>query len=839
MTKQHSSVKSVRALAGVFLGLVAAVAFGGHFYYRGQRTAVQERENQTLSAIAGLKAAAAAAWLQERLTEGELLGGNPFLVQAAYRFFETRSSQRADDLLAWMMSLKMRQSYAEVHLLDASGTVRLSTSQGTRELEPQTAAAAAKAIREKGVVTCDLHHHGSGHVQLSVAAPLVFPGRNAVIGAIVLLIDPQQFLYPHIQGWPTPSRTAETSLVRREGDHVLYLNNLRHRKKTALSLSIPLTRREVPAVQAILGRKDGIEGVDYRGIEVLAAARSVPNSSWFVVAKEDAAERYNPLRERAATAVFVAILLLGAAGTALALIWRQREARFYRECYEEESKRRALLDAVFTAQTDGVLVCDSAGEVIRTNPAAGAHFGFDPTGMPISEFVKKLRLEDGVNGNVTWRALQGETKLAVVQAVGDRIYEASAAPMRDGEGRVTGSVTIFRDITQRKRDEAALRTACSELTAIYANAPVMLVLVDAEFRVEKVNDIAARFIGLDVPDVFGFRGCGTTGCLDAQPDPERCGQGSSCQPYPVCTAVSAALRTGRRSEGIEAWLGLQSATEVERRCFLVSAAPVEIGQRRRALVCAQDITELKHAEAALREMVSKLESALAEKTVLLKEVHHRVKNSLAVVSSLLALKADGTTNGEARLVLEDSRRRVHSIALIHEHLYGSDHLNRINFAEYAQRLVQELQSTFVRAPGRVSVAVQADSIELGIDRAVPCALILNELLSNAFKHAFPEDRAGRILVAFQEAEPGYLELAVQDDGIGSPAGVDSRVAKSLGLRIVEILTRQLDGVLRREPCLGTRIVLRFPARYPGSRPGSAPLTSRCADQVGAGIAVDL
>lgn len=811
MIGQHRSGRFLRALAGVFVGLIAAIALGGYLYYRGQRNAVRERENQTLSAIAGLKAAVIAAWLQERLAEGELLSGNPFLAQAARRFLQTPSGQNGDDLRAWLLSLKVRQKYADVHLLDTSGTVRLSTSPGVAELEPQTAAAVSKAIREKSVVTCDLHYHGSHQVQLSVAAPLVLPSSGAAIGAIVLLIDPRQFLYPQLQSWPTPSRTAETSLVRREGDHVLYLNDLRHRKNTAVSLSISLARVEVPAVQAVMGREDGIEGVDYRGIEVLAAARRIPNSSWFVVAKEDAAEIYNPLRERAGTAVLVAILLISAAGTALALLWRQREARFYRQCYEEESKRRALLDAVFAAQTDAVLVCDSRGEVIRTNPAAGAYFGFDPTGMPVSEFLEKSQLGGGLDSSVTWRALRGETILAAEQTAGDRVFETSAAPMRDGEDRIMGSVTISRDITERRRDGAALRTAYSELAAIYANAPVMLLVVDDELRVEKVNDLAARFVGRSPSDVLGRRPDGAIGYPNGQADTESCGKGPSFEQYPFRMAVSDALHNGIRNHGIEAWLTLPTGTDQEQRCFLVSTAPMQIDQRRKALVCAQDVTKLKQAEEALRATVCELESALAEKTVLLKEVHHRVKNNLAVISSLLALKADATASCEAKLVLEDSQRRVRSIALIHEHLYGSDHVGRINFSEYTQRLVRELYSTFVAEPERVSVAVEADPVELGVDRAVPCALILNELLSNAYKHAFPEGRGGRILVSFREAGPGSLELAVQDDGIGSPAGIDSRNPKSLGLRIVGILTRQLDGVLTHEPCAGTRIVLRFPA----------------------------
>ncbi len=161
-------------------------------------------------------------------------------------------------------------------------------------------------------------------------------------------------------------------------------------------------------VQAVMGREDGIEGVDYRGVEVLAAARHIPKSSWFVVAKEDAAEIYNPLRERAGAAVLVSILLISAAGTTLALLWRQREARFYRQCYEDESRRRALLDAVFAAQTDAVVVCDPRGEVVRTNPAAETCFGFDPVGMPISQFFERSRLSDGCGSGVTWRALRGK-----------------------------------------------------------------------------------------------------------------------------------------------------------------------------------------------------------------------------------------------------------------------------------------------------------------------------------------------------------------------------------------------------------------------------------------------
>ena len=212
-----------------------------------------------------------------------------------------------------------------------------------------------------------------------------------------------------------------------------------------------------------------------------------------------------------------------------------------------------------------------------------------------------------------------------------------------------------------------------------------------------------------------------------------------------------------------------------------------------------------------RRRVRELESALLGKTILLQEVHHRVKNNLAAISSLLAMQAEMTGSSEARLALDESRRRVHSMALIHEHLSGVDHPDRINFSEYSRQLVQGLYAALAGEPGRIAMEMNLDPILIGMERAVPCALILNELLSNAFKYAFPARRSGKILVSFRETGPGSLELAVEDNGIGLPAGrLCGPDTKSLGLRIAGILTRQLDGSLEQEACLGTRIVLRFP-----------------------------
>ena len=349
--------------------------------------------------------------------------------------------------------------------------------------------------------------------------------------------------------------------------------------------------------------------------------------------------------------------------------------------------------------------------------------------------------------------------------------------------------------------ESKLRAAYSELEAIYANAPVVLFVVNEQLRVEKVNDLAVQVAGCDGTGLIG-RGPGDAlGCLNAAGDPQGCGKCPSDGQCLIRKVVMHSLAEGTPHKGVEVWLPI--AGHADKRCLLVSTSVMATDQTRKVLVCAQDITDSKRTQLAL-------ESALAEKTILLKVIHHRVKNNLAVISSLLSMKADGATNAEARKVLEESQQRVYSMALIHEHLYGNGHLGRINFAEYARHLVRRLHTACAGDPERIAIELSLDPIELEIERAVPCGLILNELLTNAFKYAFSGRPDGKIAVSFHESTDGMLQLAVEDDGVGLPAGgLNGRNQESLGLRIVHLLARQLDGTLTEEASAGTRIVLQF------------------------------
>jgi two-component sensor histidine kinase len=217
----------------------------------------------------------------------------------------------------------------------------------------------------------------------------------------------------------------------------------------------------------------------------------------------------------------------------------------------------------------------------------------------------------------------------------------------------------------------------------------------------------------------------------------------------------------------------------------------------RTLAIVRDITERRQAEAQI-----------AEKTVLLQEIHHRVKNNLQVIASLLSLQADATEVPETRAALAESQNRVKSMALLHQLLYEHQDFARVDLGKYLRQLAQlALASADTR---RIAVEFDLAPLKLDLQRAVPCGLLVNELLSNACKYAFPEGRAGTLRLELRApGEDGMAMLAISDDGVGLPAGVEIGQTKSLGLQLVPLLAEQFGGQLRVERGAGTRFELRF------------------------------
>ena len=243
-----------------------------------------------------------------------------------------------------------------------------------------------------------------------------------------------------------------------------------------------------------------------------------------------------------------------------------------------------------------------------------------------------------------------------------------------------------------------------------------------------------------------------------------------------------------------------------------SEFPIEIGLNPIAteagtmvLASIIDITERLRAQ-------QRLEEALREKTVLLNEVHHRVKNNLQVITSLLNLQADYASDPRVRAILAESCSRVKAMALTHQLLYERKDFSRLHLGDYLERLVQSIRTSYRATGDRVALRLElpAADVPLDLERAIPCGLLINELVTNSFKHAFPGERRGEIVIEIMEDANGRICLSVADNGIGLPAEAELPHSSSLGLQLVALFVEQLHGTTSIGRDAGCRFSISFP-----------------------------
>jgi PAS domain S-box-containing protein len=360
----------------------------------------------------------------------------------------------------------------------------------------------------------------------------------------------------------------------------------------------------------------------------------------------------------------------------------------------------------------------------------------------------------------------------------------------DPQGRPARLLGTHTDITERKRAEQAVQMFQNSIDQ--ASDAVFWMNRDGGFTY--VNDEACRSLGYTREELLRLH------LWDIDP----------VFPKEVWLSQWDSYQINRR--------GGSKQLETAHHRKNGSVFPVEVvsrhlwlGGQELHMAFARDITERKRTEETLQ-------ASLAEKIALLQEVHHRVKNNLQIVSSLLSLQAARVQNPLALSVLQDTRNRVRSMALIHETLYRSENLARVDFPAYVENLCAHLCYAFGVDATRIQLVRHVAGIGLELDEAVPCGLIINELVSNALKHAFPEGRTGQITLELRAAADGQRTLQVADNGVGLPAGIDFRHTKTLGLKLVFNLVDQLNGTLEVERAGGTtfRLTFRNPSHLGGA-----------------------
>lgn len=349
--------------------------------------------------------------------------------------------------------------------------------------------------------------------------------------------------------------------------------------------------------------------------------------------------------------------------------------------------------------------------------------------------------------------------------------ELSIAPIYNCEGELTHFVGVQTDISERRKIEEALQ---QQLAAIEA-ATDGISISNSEHKFVYLNNAHVKLFGYQNADELIGQ---TWHKLYSEAEAKRLEQST----YP-------ALQQN------QSWHGEAIAQRQDGSCF-----PQEFSLTFLAngdLVCVgRDITERKQAEDQIR-------ASLKEKEVLIKEIHHRVKNNLQVISSLLRLQAGYIQNTQALEIFQESQNRIKAMALLHEKLYQSKDLTNINFTEYIEGVINNLFRSYGARSRGITAHLKIEAIAVNLDAVIPCGLIINELVSNSLKYAFPQGRSGIITIEVFSHSIGTYELTVSDNGIGISPNIDPQNTQSLGLQLVHLLTEQLEGVIQLDRSQGT------------------------------------
>ncbi|MBF0339266.1 MAG: PAS domain S-box protein [Nitrospirae bacterium] len=493
MGKQDRGISGWSAI-WIFVILGICIVLVGYAAFDIQKGHIKGHIQKELLTITRIKIEQIATWRNERLMDATDIHNNPLLAVHTEEYINDRRSETKRELLyARLISMKENHMFIRVMLTDGNGTVILSTQEdssgGSSSIEMSIKSAFKMAMKSKDVVMSDLYLDTHNVIRLSLVIPILkresTKGEIAgeVIGVFLVDVDPYDGFFSLVQTWPVESNTAETLLIRREGSDVVYLNELRHRKGTALVFRLPIDRyKRLPAAMVALGQRGVVEGYDYRGRAVLAAIMPVPDTPWFIVSKVDQDEIYQPIRTLSKVLVIIVSLLMALSGMGIGIIWQRRNAAFRQRHYEVEERFRQVFDnapigiALSGKDYRFIDVNKHLCEMLKYSAEELRGMTFKDITHPDDldksvEFVNKLR-----NNEIPFFRIEKRHVTKSGKILWDNTI---SSVIRDEKGRGLYNIAMIEDITARKEMEDCLIHA-KRLYAVLSQVNQSIVRIKGE-----------------------------------------------------------------------------------------------------------------------------------------------------------------------------------------------------------------------------------------------------------------------------------------------------------------------------------------------------------------------
>ena len=752
----------------IFVCLAAGIVAEGNFYYRNYEKHYRSEVERQLSAIADLKVGELVQWRKERLADGAVLFKNAAFSSLVRRVVEKQVDAEAQrQLQAWVEKCQTANQYDHVRLLDAQGVTRISVPAGRTGMSSTVAQRLPEILRAGQVTFQDFYRNEyDQRAYLAILVPILDESdARPPLGVLVLRIDPATYLYPFIQRWPTPSPTAETLLVRREGNEVVFLNELRFQRNAALTLRTPLDQKALPAARAASGQEGVMEGIDYRGVPVVAALRAIPDSPWFLVTRMDAAEVYAPLRERLWQMVVLIGALLFGAGGGIAMLWWQQRVRFYREGAETENKTRRLATVVRDSN-DAITIQDFEGRITAWNRGAELMYGYSEaealaanidrltTPGKVAEqkdFVRRLIAGEAITSFETQRVTKDGRVLDVWMTV---------TKLLDAAGNPIGLASTERDITARKRKEEE----ASRMVTVVRDSNDAITIQDFEGRITAWNHGAELMFGYSEQEALQMR-------IWQLAPPNKAAEQKDFNRRLFAGEKVISFETQRLTKDgrlLDVWLTVTKLVDDAGKPIGIASTERDITARKRAV---EEVHKLNaDLKQRVRDRTAELEAANQELEAFSYSVSHDLRAPLRAMDGFsMALledcagKLDETAQDHLRRIRAGSQRMaelIDDLLNLSQVTRTEMRRERVDLTVMAEEIGAELRRL---QPDREGNLVVAPALTADADARM-LRLVLNNLLDNAWK--FTSRRAQACIEVGARELDGQRVFFVRDNGAG-------------------------------------------------------------------------
>jgi PAS domain S-box-containing protein len=828
MNSRSQRTPSSWTLLVLFFVITIIVMLSGFIYYNYQKENLLTEKQVELSEISNLKIRQISQWRLERIGDGSFLGENLLLVKKISEYLKVPNNlPLRNDILQSLKSLTENFDYNSVLLLDPLGRVRLSYPIQDTLIGDYLKKLLPGIIKQKNIALTDLHSANPvSPVHLDLVVPLIDKSQKEtpVLGLLALRIDPQKVLYPLIQSWPTSSKSAETLLIRREGDEIVYLNELRHAQNSDLTLKRAVSTKKLAAAMAVEGITGTIDAIDYRNVPVVAAMNKIPGMPWYMVAKMDREEILSALPYEVKMVMLIIILVIIASGSFLGFIIRNQRVVFYRERYETELDRLALVrhfDYILKYANDIILLIDNDLNIVEANDRALETYQYtrdEFIGMKLDKILAPetlSRLQENLNNvnineSATFETVHKrkdnstfpiEISSRIVNIEGSKYYQ-----------------TIGRNITERKSIENTLKESEDRFRKIFEESPFSMLITGKDFGIIRANLSFCDFIGYNEEELklLIFRNF-------THPDYIR---GDEISLLKLIAGEIPIYHTEKRY--------VRNGGSILWGSTTVSIIRNNKGEAQFFLVMIEDITSRKKATDELIAAKEKAEESDMLKTAFLHNVSHEIRTPMNAIIGFSTLLNEPDTSEEERhqyidIIFQSGSQLLSIINDIVDIANVESGQAKVNPSKI------NLNSRLTGLNEQFGIIAKQNNIFINLKTTLPdeASIIITDstkliqILSNLINNAVKFTKNGQIDFGYVLKDK-FLEFFVKDTGIGILPEyhsrifdrfyqVDSAVSRQysgtgLGLSICRGYVELLGGTIKveSEPGKGTTFVFTIP-----------------------------